>query len=76
MSFLTNLDRSNILARQGHRLLQVGVGFLLFTSFWGFLFPYLASPPLGLSAHKLMSLTAVLFLALGAHLAENSILAE
>lgn len=65
MGLSTNLDPSSMLTRQGHRLLQVGVSFLLLTSFWGFLFPHLASPPLGLSAHKLTSLQAVLFLALG-----------
>ncbi len=59
------MDPSIILARQGHRLLQVGVGLLLFTSFWGFFFPYLASPPLGLSVHELASLVATLFLGLG-----------
>jgi len=46
-------------------LLQIGVGFLLVTSIWGFFFPYLASPPLGLSAHKLTSFLADLLLALG-----------
>ena len=59
------MDQPSRLARQGHRLLQAGVGLLLLTSFWGFLFPYLASPPIGLSAHKLMSLAAALFLAIG-----------
>jgi len=54
-----------MLTCQGHRLLQVGIGTLLFTSFWGFMFPYLASPLLGLSVHKLSSLLAVLLLALG-----------
>jgi len=60
-----SLNSSNILVLQGHRLLQIGVGLLLFASFWGFVFPHLASPPLGLSAHKLTSLLAVLLLALG-----------
>lgn len=59
------MNPSTGLGRQGHRLLQVGVGLLLFTSFWGFFFPYLASPPLGLSVHKLVSLLATLFLGLG-----------
>jgi hydroxylaminobenzene mutase len=48
-----------------HRLLQVGVALLLFTSFEGFVIPYLASPPLGLSVHRLGALQAVLLLALG-----------
>jgi (hydroxyamino)benzene mutase len=59
------MTAANILARQGHNLLQVGAGLLLLTSFWGFLFPSLPSPPLGLSAHKLASLLAPLFLGLG-----------
>jgi hypothetical protein len=37
----------------------------LLTSFWGFVFPYLESPALGLSAHKLASLVAPLLLGLG-----------
>ena len=53
------------LARQGRSMLQVGVCLLLFTSFWGFAFPYMAAPPLGLSTHKLASLTAILLLGLG-----------
>jgi len=56
---------SSRLAHQGRRLLQAGASLLLFTSLWGFLFPHLASPPLGLSAHKLASLIAVLLLAMG-----------
>lgn len=56
---------SSILDSQGRRLLQIAVILLLVTSFWGFFFPYLASPPLGLSAHKLLALLAALFLGLG-----------
>ena len=48
------------LSRQGQRLLQVGVAMLLFTSFEGFAIPYLASPPLGLSVHRLGALHGVL----------------
>jgi len=54
-----------MLARRGHRLLQLGVALLLLTSFWGFGFPYLASPRLGLSAHTLSVLVAVLMLVMG-----------
>jgi hydroxylaminobenzene mutase len=54
-----------LLARQGHRLLQLGVGLLLVTSFEGFAIPYMASPPLGRSFHTLTSLLAVLLMALG-----------
>jgi (hydroxyamino)benzene mutase len=65
MSSSRNIETSSLQARQGQRLLQIGVGLLLLTSFWGFFFPHFASPPLGLSAHKLTSLAAVLLLVLG-----------
>jgi len=55
----------NTLARQGQRLLQIGVGLLLFVSFEGFVIPYFAVPRLGLSAHTLSALQSVLLLALG-----------
>jgi hydroxylaminobenzene mutase len=53
------------LARQGQRLLQIGVGLLLFASFEGFVIPSFAAPRLGLSAHTLSALQSVLLLALG-----------
>lgn len=56
---------SRLLSRQGRRLLQVGVALLLFTSFWGFALPHLASPHLGMSVHTLSALVAVLLVALG-----------
>jgi|RhiMetdeSRZDD1v2_1073273.scaffolds.fasta_scaffold01473_26 hypothetical protein len=55
----------NILARQGHRLLQLGIALLLVASVEGFFIPRLAAPRLGLSAHTLASLQSVLFLVLG-----------
>jgi len=58
-------EPSDILARQGHRLLQVGVLLLLLTSFWGFAMPALASPRLGRSAHTLAAIEALLLLVLG-----------
>jgi hydroxylaminobenzene mutase len=64
-AMLKDARPSAVLVRQSHRLLQVGVTLLLFTCAWGFVFPHLASPQLGLSAHKLTSLLASLFLALG-----------
>jgi NADH ubiquinone oxidoreductase, 20 Kd subunit len=36
-------NASNLLSRQGHRLLQLGVALLLFTSFQGFAVPYFIS---------------------------------
>ena len=40
-----------MLSHQGHRLLQIGVGLFLLTSFEGFVIPSFAAPRLGLSAH-------------------------
>src|SRR5579863_2856103 len=54
-----------LLARQGRRLLQVGVALLLATSFEGFAIPHFASPMLGRSAHSLIALLAILLLAMG-----------
>ena len=50
---------------QSHRLLQLGVALLVFSSFEGFAIPYLAVPRLGLSAHTLSALQGVLMLAPG-----------
>ena len=58
-------SRFNMLERQGHRLLQLGIILLLFVCFEGFFIPDLASPTLGLSVHKLSSLLSVLMLAMG-----------
>jgi len=58
-------NSSNMLSRQGHRLLQVGVALLVFSSLEGFAIPHLAAPRLGLSAHTLSALQGVLLLALG-----------
>src|SRR5215510_15255019 len=55
----------NTLSRQSQRLLQIGVGLLLFASFEGFVIPYVAVPRLGLSVHTLSALQSVLLLALG-----------
>jgi hydroxylaminobenzene mutase len=55
----------NTLGRQSQRLLQIGVGLLLFASFEAFVIPYVAAPRLGLSAHTLSALQSVLLLALG-----------
>jgi hydroxylaminobenzene mutase len=52
-------------ARQGRRLLQVGVALFLFSSCEGFAIPYLAAPRLGLSVHTLSAFEGVLLVALG-----------
>ena len=59
------MNSSTLLLRQGRRLLQVGVGLLLVTSFEGFAIPSLAAPLVGRSAHSLMALLAILLLAMG-----------
>ena len=56
---------SKELHRQSRRLLQIGVLFFLFTSFEGFAIPYLASPELGLSVHRLGAFSGAFFLAWG-----------
>lgn len=56
---------SQELGRQSRRLLQIGVLFFLFTSFEGFAIPYLASPELGLSVHRLGAFSGAFFLAWG-----------
>jgi hydroxylaminobenzene mutase len=57
------MNTSTVLSRQGHRLLQVGVALLLFSSSKAL--PSMAASRLGLSAHTLSALQAVLLLALG-----------
>jgi hydroxylaminobenzene mutase len=59
------MDASNLLLREGHRLLQVGVGLFLFTSFEGFAIPFFAVPLLGRSAHSLSALFGLMLIALG-----------
>ncbi|TPL15387.1 MULTISPECIES: hypothetical protein [unclassified Mesorhizobium] len=59
------MNASGTLPRQGHRLLQLGIALLLFSSFEGFAIPYLAAPRLGLSVHTLSALQGVLLLVLG-----------
>ncbi|WP_404925357.1 hypothetical protein [Mesorhizobium sp. ORM16] len=58
------MNASDTLPRQGHRLLQLGIALLLFSSVEGFAIPYLAAPRLGLSVHTLGALQGVLLLVL------------
>jgi hydroxylaminobenzene mutase len=60
-----DMSASNLLSRQGHRLLQIGVALFLFTSFEGFVIPSFAVPNLGRSVHTLSAFSGVLLLALG-----------
>ena len=59
------MNSSELLSRQGRRLLQFGIILFLFTSFEGFVIPALAVPNLGRSVHTLSGFTGILFLAMG-----------
>ena len=59
------MSASNLLSRQGHRLLQIGVALFLFSSLEGFVIPFFPVPRLGLSIHTLSALQGVILLALG-----------
>jgi (hydroxyamino)benzene mutase len=65
MSAVVETGASSLLRHQGHRLLQLGVALFLFTSFEGFVIPYLAAPNLGRSVHTLSAFVGVLLVALG-----------
>jgi (hydroxyamino)benzene mutase len=54
-----------LLSHQGHRLLQIGIALLLYSSFDGFAIPYFGSPRIGLSVHTLSALQGVMMLGLG-----------
>lgn len=54
-----------LLARQGQRLLQLGIALILYSSLEGFVIPYLGSQRIGLSVHTLSAFQGVLLLALG-----------
>ena len=59
------MEISSVLARQGQRLLQIGIGLLLFSSLEGFAIPHLGSPRIGLSVHTLSAYQGVLLLTQG-----------
>ena len=59
------MKASNLLSRQGHRMLQIGIALFVFSGLEGFVIPRLASPRLGLSVHTLSGLQGVMILALG-----------
>jgi len=47
---------SALLSRQGQRLLQIGIVFILYSAVEGFAIPYPASPRIRLSVHTLSAL--------------------
>jgi (hydroxyamino)benzene mutase len=54
-----------ISARQSRRLLQIGIGLILFSAFWGFVIPYARSQRIALSVHTLSGFQGVFVLAQG-----------
>jgi (hydroxyamino)benzene mutase len=54
-----------VLSRQGQRLLQFGILFILYSSLDGVTIPLLASPRIGLSVHTLSALQGIFLLAAG-----------
>jgi hydroxylaminobenzene mutase len=59
------MNASITLARQSHRLLQIGGALLLFSALEGFVISALPVPRLGLSVHTLSALEGVITIALG-----------
>lgn len=59
------MSEDTLHSRQGHRLLQVGIGLFLFTSVEGFVLEHFTVARLGLSVHTLSALQGVMLLALG-----------
>jgi hydroxylaminobenzene mutase len=59
------MDISSVLERQRQRLLQIGIGLLVYSSLDGFAIPYLGSPRIGLSVHTLSADQGVLLLTQG-----------
>ena len=59
------MNSSNMLSRQGHRMLQIGIALFVFSGLEGFAIPYLPVPLLGRSVHTLSGLQGVMILALG-----------
>jgi hydroxylaminobenzene mutase len=59
------MEISRVLERQRLRLLQIGMGLLVYSSLEGFAIPYLGSPRIGLSVHTLSAYQGVLLLTQG-----------
>ena len=61
----SGMEVSIVLERQRQRLLQIGMGLLVYSSLVGFAIPYLGSPRIGLSVHTLSAYQGVLLLTQG-----------
>jgi hydroxylaminobenzene mutase len=59
------MDTSALLARQAHRLIQVGISLLLFAALVGLAVPHFTVPRLALSAHLIGILQGIFFVAVG-----------
>ena len=59
------MNTSTLFKGEGQRLLQLGMALFLYSSLDGFAIPFLRSPRIGLSAHTLSALQAVMLLAFG-----------
>jgi hydroxylaminobenzene mutase len=59
------MNASNMLTRQGHRMLQIGIALFVFSGLEGFAIPYLPVPLLGRSVHTLSALQGIITLVLG-----------
>jgi hydroxylaminobenzene mutase len=60
-----NMNSLDMLSRQGHRLVQIGVALFLFASLEGFAVEFLPVPRLGLSVHTLSVTEGLTLLGLG-----------
>src|SRR5215813_1066535 len=59
------MNASNMLFRQGHRLLQVGIALFVFSGLEGFVIHSLPVPSLGRSVHTLSAEQGIITLVLG-----------
>jgi (hydroxyamino)benzene mutase len=59
------MNSTNILSRQGHRMLQIGIALFVFSGFEGFVIHSLPVPALGRSVHTLSALQGIITLVLG-----------
>lgn len=59
------MNSSNMLSRQGHRMLQIGIALFVFSGLEGFVIHSLPVPSLGRSVHTLSALQGIITLVLG-----------
>ena len=59
------MNPSNLLSRQGHRMLQIGIALFVFSGLEGFVIHSLPSPSLGRSVHTLSAEQGIITLVLG-----------